>query len=151
MFGTMTDPFNLERFIQAQDAVIDDVRHELRTGRKRTHWMWFVFPQLRALGHSATAQHYGISSLTEACTYLAHPVLGERLMECAELVLAVHGRSAHDILGSPDDAKLRSSMTLFAAAALDSAVFRAVLQKHYNGIPDSRTIELLPNDLYQPP
>jgi len=141
----MTDPFDLERFVHAQDAVMGVVRLELQTGRKRTHWMWFVFPQLRALGHSPTAQHYGISSLTEARTYLAHPVLGARLVECASLILAVHGRSAHDILGSPDDAKLWSSMTLFAAATPDSAVFGAVIRKYYNGIPDSRTIKLLPN------
>jgi uncharacterized protein (DUF1810 family) len=141
----MSDPFDLERFVHAQDAVMSDVRHELRAGRKRTHWMWFVFPQLRALGRSATAQRYGIPSLAEARAYLAHPVLGPRLAECADMILAVEGRSAHDILGSPDDAKLRSSMTLFAAAAPDPAVFEAVLQKYYAGVPDSRTIELLPN------
>ncbi len=139
----MADPFDLERFVQAQDAVIDDVRRELRTGRKRTHWMWFVFPQLRALGRSATAQHYGISSLAEARTYMAHPVLGPRLTECAELVLAVQGRSAHEIFGSPDDMKLRSCMTLFAAAAPDTPIFDAVLGQYYGGSPDDRTTDLL--------
>lgn len=139
----MADPFDLERFVQAQDPVMDDVRRELRAGRKRTHWMWFVFPQLRALGHSATAQHYGISSLAEARAYTAHPVLGPRLTECAELVLAVHGRSAHDIFGSPDDMKLRSCMTLFAAAAPGTPTFDAVIGKYYGGSPDDRTTDLL--------
>ncbi len=139
----MADPFDLERFVQAQDAVIDDVRRELRTGRKRTHWMWFVFPQLRALGRSATAQHYGISSLAEARAYMAHPVLGPRLTECAELVLAVQGRSAHEIFGSPDDMKLRSCMTLFAAAAPDTPIFDAVLGQYSGGSPDDRTTDLL--------
>jgi uncharacterized protein (DUF1810 family) len=139
----MADPFDLERFVQAQDAVMDDVRRELRAGRKRTHWMWFVFPQLRALGRSATAQHYGISSLAEARAYMAHPVLGPRLTECAELVLAVQGRSAHDIFGSPDDMKLRSCMTLFATAAPDTPTFNTVIAQYYGGAPDERTTELL--------
>lgn len=139
----MADPFDLERFVQAQDAVIDDVRRELRAGRKRTHWMWFVFPQLRALGRSATAQHYGISSLAEAGAYMAHPVLGPRLIECTELVLAVQGRSAHEIFGSPDDMKLRSCMTLFAAAAPDTPIFDAVIGKYYGGLADDRTSDLL--------
>lgn len=139
----MADPFDLERFVQAQDAVMDDVRRELRAGRKRTHWMWFVFPQLRALGRSATAQHYGISSLAEARAYMAHPVLGPRLTECAELVLAVQERSAHDIFASPDDMKLRSCMTLFAAAAPDIPTFDAVLRTYFDGVPDARTTELL--------
>lgn len=119
------------------------VREELRAGRKRTHWMWFVFPQLRALGRSATAQHYGIASLAEARAYMAHPVLGPRLVECAELVLAVQGRSAHDVFGSPDDMKLRSCMTLFAAAAQDTPIFDAVIGKYYGGSPDDRTTDVL--------
>lgn len=119
------------------------VREELRAGRKRTHWMWFVFPQLRALGRSATARHYGIASLAEARAYMAHPVLGLRLVECAELVLAVQGRSAHDVFGSPDDMKLRSCMTLFAAAAQDTPIFDAVIGKYYGGSPDDRTTDVL--------
>lgn len=139
----MADPFDLERFVNAQDAVMDDVRRELRAGRKRTHWMWFVFPQLRALGRSATAQHYGISSLAEARAYMVHPALGPRLAECAELVLAVQGRSAHEIFGSPDDMKLRSCMTLFAAAAPDTPTFGAVIGKYYGNSPDDRTTDVL--------
>ena len=139
----MADPFDLGCFVNAQDAVMDNVRRELGAGRKRTHWMWFVFPQLRALGRSATAQHYGISSLAEARAYMAHAVLGPRLVECAELVLAVEGRSAHDIFGSPDDMKLRSCMTLFATAAPDTPTFNAVIAQYYGGAPDERTTDLL--------
>ncbi len=139
----MADPFRIERFVQAQDPVIADVRCELRAGRKRTHWMWFVFPQLRALGRSATAQHYGIGSLAEAQAYMAHPILGPRLVECAQLVQAVEGRSAHSIFGSPDDMKLRSSMTLFATASPDTPVFGEVLHKYYGGERDSMTSALL--------
>ncbi|MGK7867312.1 DUF1810 domain-containing protein [Falsiroseomonas sp. E2-1-a20] len=139
----MTDRFQLDRFVQAQDLVIAVVRRELREGRKRSHWMWFVFPQLRALGHSATAQHYGIASLAEAQAFMAHPVLGPRLVACAELVLAIEGRSATEIFGSPDDLKLRSSMTLFAAARPEASVFAEVLRRYFDGAPDPRTTELL--------
>ncbi|GGG50449.1 hypothetical protein GCM10010964_42170 [Caldovatus sediminis] len=139
----MADPFDLERFVRAQEPVIADVRRELRAGRKRTHWMWFVFPQLRALGRSPTAQRYGIASLAEAQAYMAHPVLGPRLIECAELVRAVQGRSAHEIFGNPDDLKLRSSMTLFAAARPEAAVFAEVLRRYFGGEPDPLTTELL--------
>jgi uncharacterized protein (DUF1810 family) len=139
----MADPFDLERFVQAQDAVMHDVRRELQLGRKRTHWMWFVFPQLRALGRSPTAQRYGIASLAEAQAYMAHPVLGPRLVECAELVLAVPGRTAREIFGTPDDLKLHSSMTLFAAAAPDRQVFGAVIHEFFRGEPDRVTTELL--------
>lgn len=143
----MADPFALERFVQAQEPLIADIRRELSAGRKRSHWMWFVFPQLRALGRSPTAQHYGIASLAEAQAYMAHPVLGPRLVECAGLVLAVERRSAHEIFGSPDDMKLRSSMTLFAGAAPDTPVFGEVLRRYYNSEPDPKTIELLPQDV----
>jgi uncharacterized protein (DUF1810 family) len=139
----MADPFELDRFVQAQSPVMSDVLWELCDGRKRTHWMWFVFPQLRALGQSATAKHYGIASLDEARAYMAHPILGPRLIDCARLVLAVQGRTAHDVFGSIDALKLRSSMTLFAAAAPDAAVFRDVIRKYYDGQPDERTVELL--------
>lgn len=139
----MADPFDLERFVQAQDPVLDAVRRELQAGRKRTHWMWFVFPQLRALGRSPTAQRYGISSSVEAQAYMAHPVLAPRLVECAELVLAVPGRTAHEIFGSPDDLKLHSSMTLFAAAAPGKQVFGEVIREFFRGQPDPLTTELL--------
>jgi uncharacterized protein (DUF1810 family) len=139
----MEDTFDLARFVQAQDAVIDAVRCELQAGLKRTHWMWFVFPQLRALGRSPTAQRYGISSLAEARAYMAHPVLGTRLVECAELVLSIPGRTAHEIFGSPDDLKLHSSMTLFAAATPDRQVFGKVIGKFFCGTLDLLTTELL--------
>jgi uncharacterized protein (DUF1810 family) len=137
------DPFDLRRFADAQDRVHDTVLAEIRAGAKRSHWIWFVFPQLRGLGHSATAQRYGISSLDEARAYLAHPTLGPRLRECARLVGQIDGRSAGDIFGSPDDLKVRSSMTLFARATDDNADFRAVLDKLYDGIEDALTVERL--------
>jgi uncharacterized protein (DUF1810 family) len=137
------DQFDLQRFVDAQDRVYDTVLDELRNGAKRTHWIWFVFPQLRALGRSATATHYGISSLDEARAYLAHAVLGPRLAECARLVAAIDGRSVGEIFGWPDDLKVRSSMTLFARATDDNADFLAVLDKFYNGEQDPVTIELL--------
>jgi len=133
---------DLGRFVQAQDGVHDTALAELRAGRKRTHWMWFVFPQIAGLGHSATARRYAITSLDEARAYLAHPVLGPRLAEAAAAVLAVEGRTAAEILGHPDDLKLRSSMTLFAAAADDPGVFQAVLDRYYDG-PDPETRRLL--------
>ena len=133
---------DLERFVIAQAPVIDDVREELRAGRKRSHWMWFVFPQLKGLGTSAMAQHYGIASLEEARAYLAHAVLGPRLRECCELMLAVPGRSAHEILGSPDDLKFRSCVTLFALAAPGEALFRRCLERFHAGEPDARTLQL---------
>jgi uncharacterized protein (DUF1810 family) len=133
---------SLQRFVDAQDGVIESVRDELRAGRKRSHWMWFVFPQLKGLGASGTAQFYGIASLDEARAYLAHPVLGPRLRECCALMAAVPGRSAHEILGSPDDLKFRSCLTLFAAAAPQEALFREGLERFYGGEPDPRTLAL---------
>ena len=130
------DPFDLQRFVDAQDRVYDTVLDELRGGRKRSHWIWFVFPQLRGLGRSPTAMRYGISSLDEARAYLAHDVLGPRLRECARLVAAIEGRSADEIFGWPDNLKVRSSMTLFARATDDNADFRAVLDKFYDGEED---------------
>ena len=139
----MHDPFDLNRFVEAQSRVYDAVLSELRAGRKRTHWMWFVFPQLKALGRSSTAHLYGIESLDEARAYLAHPVLGCRIRECARLVVAIEGAAVGQIMGSPDDLKLRSSMTLFArAAADDDRDFLDVLAKFYGG-PDPATDELL--------
>jgi len=134
---------DLERFVEAQDRVYEDVRQELAAGRKATHWMWFVFPQLRGLGHSATAQYYGIGSRGEAVTYLQHPVLGARLRECVELVLAVEGSTAHAIFGSPDDLKFRSSMSLFASIAPGQPLFRRALEQYFGGEPDPATSELL--------
>jgi uncharacterized protein (DUF1810 family) len=137
---------DLGRFVQAQDRVLPDVRRELAEGRKRTHWIWFVFPQLRELGHSPTALRYGIASLAEAEAYLAHPLLGPRLEDCTALVNAVTGRTLHEIFGSPDDMKFRSSMTLFAAARPGASVFREALDRYCGGEEDQRTLELLAKD-----
>ena len=137
------DPFDLQRFVAAQDGVYSAVLAELRSGRKRSHWIWFVFPQLRGLGHSSTALRYGITSIEEARAYLAHQVLGPRLRQCARLVRQIDGRSARDIFGSPDDLKVRSSMTLFVHATDDNSDFRAVLDKLYDGTEDALTVERL--------
>ena len=139
----MSHPFDLQRFVDAQHGVYDQALAELRAGRKRSHWMWFVFPQIEGLGRSPTAQHYAISGLDEARAYLAHPMLGPRLIECARAVAATTGRTAEEIFGSPDDLKLRSSMTLFARAAPDEAVFQQVLDKYFGGEPDPLTLERL--------
>jgi uncharacterized protein (DUF1810 family) len=139
----MEDPFDLDRFVQAQGPVLAQVRLELGDGRKRTHWMWFIFPQLSGLGHSPTARHYAIRSLAEAQAYLEHPILGSRLVECTELVNRVEGRSIHQILGSPDDLKFHSSMTLFAAAQPSASVFRDALDKYFDGALDSATTGML--------
>jgi len=138
-------PYDLDRFVAAQDGVYAAVLDELRAGSKRSHWIWFVFPQLRGLGRSATAQRYGISSLEEARDYLAHPVLGPRLRECAALLATRAGRSATEILGYPDDLKVHSSMTLFARAGGpdDAALFRSVLDAFYDGAEDTGTLDLL--------
>jgi uncharacterized protein (DUF1810 family) len=119
------------------------VVEELSAGRKRSHWMWFIFPQLAGLGFSAMARQYAISSLAEARAYLAHPLLGARLRECSGLVLAVQGATVHGIFGSPDNLKFHSSMTLFAQAAPDAAVFRDCLDKYFGGVPDPATLDLL--------
>jgi len=124
------DPYDLQRFIEARNPVYAQVCAELRNGRKESHWMWFIFPQMRGLGHSQMAVKFGIASREEAEAYLQHPVLGPRLRECARLVTAVEGRSIHEILGSPDDLKFRSSMSLFASVAPDDPDFAVALQKH---------------------
>jgi uncharacterized protein (DUF1810 family) len=142
----MTDSFKLARFTEAQAPLYPQVLAELRAARKRTHWMWFIFPQLAGLGRSATAQHYAIGSLAEARAFLAHPLLGPRLRECAALVAAAQGRSAHQIFGDPDDLKLHSSLTLFAAAAPGEAVFRDCLDIYFNSLPDPATLALLKGD-----
>ena len=133
--------FELDRFVAAQAPVIDQVRRELLAGAKRTHWMWFVFPQLRGLGRSPTAQHYGLDGLAEARAYLAHPVLGPRLLECTGLADQVEGKTALQIFGSPDDMKFRSCLTLFAT--VDPAPFEPPLRHFYNAEPDPMTLELL--------
>jgi uncharacterized protein (DUF1810 family) len=133
----------LERFVEAQSPVYPSVLAELGAGRKTSHWMWFIFPQLKSLGRSSTARFYGIEDRAEAAAYWRHSVLGERLHQCARLVLATRGRTAHDIFGSPDDLKLRSCMTLFDAVAPDEPAFREVLQRFYAGEPDALTIEEL--------
>lgn len=137
------DPHDLHRFVEAQEPVIDQVKRELRSGRKRSHWMWFVFPQVEGLGSSETAQRYAISSRAEAEAYLTHPVLGPRLRECTMIVNGIEGRSAHEIFGSPDDRKFRSSMTLFDSVASDPTPFRTALQRYYDGEPDERTLRFL--------
>lgn len=139
----MTEPFDLARFLDAQAPVIDAVRAELARGRKTSHWMWFVFPQLAGLGHSAMAERYAIASLEEARAYGAHPVLGARLRETTMLVLAVEGRTAHEIFGAPDDLKFHSCMSLFARAVPDERGFRAALDKFFGGREDAGTRELL--------
>jgi len=137
------DPYDLRRFVDAQESVYRTVVAELRAGRKRSHWIWFIFPQLRGLGRSGTAIRYGIASRDEAAAYLAHPVLGPRLRECTRLVAQVDGRSIEEIFGWPDNLKVRSSMTLFARATDDNADFQAVLEKYYGGEPDPATIDIL--------
>ena len=134
---------DLQRFIVAQDPVYRQVRAELAAGDKTSHWMWFIFPQLKALGRSANAQHFGIASRAEAEAYWRHPVLGGRLKECSELVVAVEGRTALEIFHSPDDLKFRSSMTLFAQAAPQELVFSRALAKYFRGQVDPNTLELL--------
>lgn len=141
----MTDGDALERFVSAQDArgTYDAALAELRAGRKTSHWMWFVFPQLAGLGLSETSRRYAISSLDEARAYLAHPVLGPRLQECARALLGLDGRTATEILGPVDALKLRSSLTLFARAAPEDPVFGEVLDRYFDGRPDEATDALL--------
>ena len=142
----MTDAFNLQRFVAAQDApaagrtVYETAAAELAAGRKRSHWMWFIFPQIRGLGRSAMSQTYAITSKEEAQAYLAHPTLGPRLDECVRLTLDVMGRSADQIFGSPDDMKFHSSLTLFAIAAPELAEFRAALRKYFGDELDPATV-----------
>ncbi len=137
------DPYDLNRFISAQVDVYDRALAELRGGLKRSHWMWYIFPQIEGLGHSPTTRLYSIKGLEEARQYLAHPVLGARLVECAEAVLAVQGLSASDIFGHPDDWKLQSSMTLFKLVSGPGSVFERVLDKYYQGKQDSRTLQIV--------
>jgi len=137
------DPWQLYRFVDAQSLVYPAVCAELTAGRKDSHWMWFVFPQLKGLGRSPTAQHFGISGVEEARAYRAHPLLGRRLEHCASLLLGVRGRSALEIFGSPDDLKLKSCMTLFATVAPEATVFATVLERYFQGEEDAATLRLL--------
>jgi uncharacterized protein (DUF1810 family) len=137
------DPYDLQRFVEAQERTYAQAVDELSDGRKASHWMWFVFPQLRGLGHSPVAMRYAITSLDEARAYLAHPVLGPRLQQCVRLALRIEGQSANDIFGSPDDLKFRSCLSLFAQAAPGPSIFDETLRKYFDGVPDSRTLQLL--------
>ena len=140
---------DLGRFTKAHEGIYDIALSELKKGRKRTHWMWFIFPQIDGLGHSATAKFYAIKSLEEAHQYLNHTILGTRLLECTETVLGVKARSASDIFGSPDDMKLKSSMTLFSYVANPESVFDHVLAKYFQGQRDTRTLEFLEKNQLQ--
>ena len=137
------DPFDLQRFVDAQDKVIDDVRAELRAGRKRSHWIWFVFPQIEGLGVSSNSQFYALKSLAEAEAYLSHPVLGPRLRECVGLVIAAHDRSLQEIFGEPDATKFRSSLTLFDLAATTDTIFADALKTFCGGKSDPATLARL--------
>lgn len=139
----MQKGYDLERFVEAQKGIYGQVTSELRAGRKRSHWIWFIFPQIAGLGNSEMAQRYAVSSLAEAAAYLKHPVLGPRLRECTRLVVDVEGRSIDQILGYPDDLKFRSSMTLFARAGAEEGEFREALEKYFDGVPDPLTVERL--------
>ena len=137
------DPHKLDRFALAQQRVFEDVLTELRNGRKQTHWMWFIFPQVEGLGFSSTSRYYAIRGIAEARQYLQHPLLGARLVQCAETLLVVEGKTALEIFGSPDDRKLQSSMTLFALVSQPGSVFSRVLDKYFNGKKDNKTIAIL--------
>jgi uncharacterized protein (DUF1810 family) len=141
--GTTPDPHDLARFVQAQEGDYERALSEIRSGRKRSHWMWYIFPQYDGLGFSPTSRRYAIKSLAEARAYLGHPVLGPRLVECAEAALGVEGRSAYEVFGSPDDMKLRSCATLFARVSPAGSVFQRLLDKYFQGQPDARTLRLL--------
>jgi uncharacterized protein (DUF1810 family) len=137
------DPYDLDRFVRAQERDYARALAEVRSGSKRTHWMWYIFPQLDGLAHSATSKRYAIRSLEEAKAFLNHPVLGPRLLECAEAAMQVDGRAAREIFGSPDDLKLRSCATLFASVSSPGSVFERLLGKYYDDARDERTLALL--------
>lgn len=139
----MKDPYNLRRFIDAQDEVFEEVCAELRNGRKTSHWMWFIFPQIKGLGRSATAELFAIGSREEAAAYASHPILGTRLLTCTRLVNSIEGRSIRQILGDPDDLKFRSCMTLFAHVCKENQPFRDAIDRYFGGEFDSRTLERL--------
>lgn len=137
------DRYRLERFLDAQAGIYDTALAEIRAGRKQTHWMWFVFPQIAGLGSSPTSHFYAIKSAAEARAYLAHPVLGDRLRECADAVLRLTAGTATDVFGSPDDLKFRSSATLFAAVSEPGSVFEHLIARYFRGEPDTKTVEFL--------
>jgi uncharacterized protein (DUF1810 family) len=139
----LNDPFELSRFTDAQAGSYEKAITEIKRGRKQSHWMWYVFPQFEGLGFSSTSRRYAIKSLAEATAYVNHPVLGPRLVECAEAALAIDGRSAHEIFGSPDDMKLRSCATLFAQVSTGGSVFHRLLEKYFDGKADDQTLQLL--------
>ncbi|MGD2172545.1 MAG: DUF1810 domain-containing protein [Gammaproteobacteria bacterium] len=139
----MPDPHNLQRFVDAQQSDFEDALAEISAGRKRSHWMWYIFPQYDGLGFSPASVHYSIKSLHEAGAYLEHPLLGPRLYRCTEDLLAVNGRSASRIFGYPDDLKLKSSMTLFAQVSPEGSVFEQVLEKYFDGQRDQKTLALI--------
>ena len=141
--SSQNDHYDLNRFVRAQAKEFEHAFAEIRAGQKRTHWMWYIFPQIDGLAFSSTSRHYSIKSIEEARAYLEHPVLGSRLLECAEAVVQVEGRSAREIFGSPDDLKLRSCATLFAQALPPGSVFDRLLTKYYGGHPDEKTLRLL--------
>jgi uncharacterized protein (DUF1810 family) len=137
------DPHDLKRFVDAQAGDYEQARAEIKAGRKRSHWIWYIFPQIDGLGFSAMSRRYAIKSLDEARAYLAHPMLGPRLIEICEAALAVDGKSAHDIFGSPDDMKLKSCATLFASVSPPDSVFERVLDKYFNGERDGNTLQMI--------
>jgi uncharacterized protein (DUF1810 family) len=149
IYKKMDDPYNLQRFVDAQQQVFERACRELRQGRKQSHWMWFIFPQIKGLGSSEMAQTFAISSREEAEAYLAHPILGPRLRECSQIVADLQGRPLDDIFGYPDDMKFRSSMTLFAQVAAadkrDKEIFKQCLEKYFGGEPDPATLAALIN------
>ena len=137
------DPYDLQRFVDAQEHVYERALSEIKSGRKRSHWMWFIFPQIDGLGASSMSKRYAIRSVAEAKAYLAHPLLGPRLLESAEAVLAVETTSALELFGSPDDMKLRSCATLFASVSSEESVFRQLINKYFDGKPDDSTLQLI--------
>jgi len=139
----MTDPYTLQRFIEAQDGCYELVLRELSAGQKLSHWMWFIFPQVTGLGETATSRKFAISSRDEAKAYWEHPILGARLRACTQLVMGLQGRTAEQVFGYPDYLKFRSCMTLFEAAAPDPTLFRAALLKYFDGVADQRTLAIL--------
>ena len=141
--GGVGDQYNLSRFVEAQEQDYDQALSEIRKGRKQSHWIWYIFPQFDGLGFSSTSRRYSIKSLAEATAYLSHPVLGPRLIECAEAALSVEGRTAYEIFGSPDDMKLRSCATLFACVSPPGSVFDRLLGKFFQGERDDKTLSLL--------
>jgi uncharacterized protein (DUF1810 family) len=141
--GAVVDPYDLERFVQAQEGDYEEALSEIRRGLKRSHWMWYIFPQFDGLGISSTSKRYSVKSVEEARAFVAHPVLGPRLLECTEAALRVEGRSAMEIFGYPDEMKLRSCATLFASVSPAGSVFHRIIEKYFRGECDARTLRLI--------